>query len=315
MMMTNKSYKHVFGPVPSRRLGMSLGVDLLTPKTCSLNCVYCESGKTTALTVERKEYVPSEHIIAELDDYLGNLPELDYVTFSGWGEPVLSTGLPKIVSHLKNAYPKYKIALLTNGTLFFMEQARKDVGDVDLVIASLDAVSPYAFKRLNRPHPFLDPEKIIQGLVDLRKEYSHELWLEIFIVPGLNDTEQELLLLSDAARKIGADKIQINTLDRPGTEPWVKPAEKSELERIQIWFDKKTFIGQETSRGVETTPNSVDDDVSICNLIKRRPCTFADLMKSTGLDKKNLETSLERLKEGGKIYTEYMERGLFYKPR
>ncbi len=311
--MTSKSYKHVFGPVPSRRLGMSLGVDLLVPKTCSLDCVYCESGKTTALTIERKEYIPADNIIAELDDHLRFKPQLDHVTFSGWGEPVLSPALPKVVSYLKNRYPFYKIALLTNGTLFFLEQARKDVLDVDLIIASLDAVSQEVFKRLNRPHPSLDPDRIIQGLVDLRKEFNHELWLEIFIVPGVNDTDKELRLLSKSVKHIGADKIQINSLDRPGTESWVKKPEKSDLERIQSYFDCHSYIGTETNRGVGASHQSVPDESLIFNLIKRRPCTLADLMKSTGLSKENLEESLERLVSDHKIYSEVMERGLFYK--
>lgn len=307
-----KTYKHLFGPVPSRRLGMSLGVDLLLPKTCSLDCVYCESGKTTLLTVERAEYVDAGRVMEELDDFLSTNPRLDHVTFSGWGEPVLNPAMPGIVRFLSSRFPQYKKALLTNGTLFYMKEAREDVLELDVIVASLDAVSKDVFQAVNRPHPSIDPDRIIGGLIELRKEFSHELWLEIFIVPGLNDSEKELALLSDAARRIGADKIQINTLDRPGTESWVKPAEKSDLERIQRYFDRLEFVGHE-SCGITDCSGEINDmDGMILQLVKRRPSTCEDVVKSTGLPRLKVESALKRLVEGGVMTTEKLNRGDFY---
>lgn len=308
-----KTYKHLFGPVPSRRLGLSLGVDLLLPKTCSLDCVYCESGKTTSLTLERYEYVASDQVEIELNDFLSAHPRLDYVTFSGWGEPVLNSGMPRIVRFIKTHFPQYKTALLTNGTLFYMEQARADVMDIDLIIASLDAVSHDVFQTLNRPHPALEPDRIIQGLIDLRKEFRHELWLEIFIVPGLNDTDSELRKLSDAAIQIGADKIQINTLDRPGTESWVKPCEKSDFERIQRYFDDLEIVKREAVDGIGIPFETEDIDFNILQLIRRRPCTCEDIVKSTGQSNACVEDSLKRLMTEGKIHPEKMVRGDFYR--
>lgn len=308
-----KTYKHLFGPVPSRRLGLSLGVDLLLPKTCSLDCVYCESGKTTSLTLNRYEYVSSDQVEIELEDFLSAHPRLDYVTFSGWGEPVLNSGMPRIIRFIKTRFPQYKIALLTNGTLFYMEQVRADVMDIDLIIASLDAVSDDVFQALNRPHSALDSGRIINGLIDLRKEFRNELWLEIFIVPGLNDTDSELRKLSEAAKKIGADKIQINTLDRPGTESWVKPCEKSDFERIQRYFENLEIVKSEASTEKETSCALPDIDFSILQLIRRRPCTFEDMMKSTGQSKSCVEDSLKRLVSEKKIHSEKMMRGNFYR--
>lgn len=307
-----KTYKHLFGPVPSRRLGLSLGVDLLLPKTCSLDCVYCESGKTTSLTLERCEYVASDQVEIELNDYLSAHPRLDYVTFSGWGEPVLNSGMSRIVRFIKTHFPQYKTALLTNGTLFYMEQARADVLDIDLIVASLDAVSDDVFQALNRPHPGLEPERIIQGLIDLRKEFRNELWLEIFIVPGLNDADSELRKLSDAAIQIGADKIQINTLDRPGTESWVKPCEKSDFERIQRYFDNLEIVKKETSDGIGIHSSIEDIDFNVLQLIRRRPCTCEDIVKSTGQSDACVEDALKRLMAEGKIHPEKMMRGDFY---
>lgn len=303
----------LFGPVPSRRLGLSLGVDLVPSKTCSLDCVYCESGKTTRLTVTRKPWVDVNQVIRELERFLSLNPDLDVVTFSGSGEPVLNDSMPSIVSFLKTRFPGYRTALLTNGTLFYLEQARRDVMDLDLIIASLDAVSPEVFRAVNRPHPDLDPERIVQGLVDLRKEYRHELWIEIFIVPGLNDSDRELRLLSSAVRRIAPNKVQINTLDRPGTEPWVRRAEKSELERIQGYFDCLEIVGRESCRKMALIVDENEIEPAIVHLVSRRPCTADDMVKSLGAERAQVDAALERLMNDGKIRCETMLRGVFYR--
>jgi wyosine [tRNA(Phe)-imidazoG37] synthetase (radical SAM superfamily) len=188
-------HKHLFGPVPSRRLGVSLGVDLIPLKTCSLDCVYCECGKTTRLTVERKEYIPVDRVIAELEVYLRNNPPLDFITFAGSGEPTLNSGLGNVISYLKQNFRQYRTCLLTNGTLFTDPEVRAEAAAVDLIIPSLDAATEDTFNRLNRPEISLDCTAIINGLEQLRSEYKGEIILEIFIVPGLNDTELEPLVL------------------------------------------------------------------------------------------------------------------------
>lgn len=308
-----EAYTYLFGPVPSRRLGLSLGVDLVPSKTCSLDCVYCESGKTTRLTVLRQPWVDTDKVIGELERFLSLNPDLDVVTFSGSGEPVLNESIPTIVTFLKTRFPEYKTVLLTNGTLFYLEQARRDVLDVDLIIASLDAVSPEVFRAVNRPHPDLDPEKIVQGLVDLRREFRHELWIEIFIVPGLNDSDRELALLSSAVRRIAPDKVQINTLDRPGTEPWIRRAEKSELERIHGYFDRLEIVGREICRKMDLIVEEKAIEPAIVQLVSRRPCTADDMEKSLGAGRAQIDAALERLMKDGKIRCEAMGRGVFYR--
>lgn len=150
-IMSNYKYKYLFGPVPSRRLGISLGVDLVLHKTCSLNCIYCECGRTTNLTVQRNEYVPTEIVLSELNHFLASNPKLDYITFSGSGEPTLHSGIGEIVNYLKNNFPSYKIALLTNGTLFNQSKIRQEVKSIDLILPSLDAVSDKVFQKINQP--------------------------------------------------------------------------------------------------------------------------------------------------------------------
>jgi wyosine [tRNA(Phe)-imidazoG37] synthetase (radical SAM superfamily) len=146
-------YKALFGPVPSRRLGISLGVDLVHHKTCSLNCVYCECGATTHLTTKRKEYVSVDQVKSELVDYLSRNKTIDFITFSGSGEPTLNDGIGDVIHFLKSDYPQYNVALLTNSTLFHQLAVRRQIKDADVVMASLDAASEAQFRQVNRPHP------------------------------------------------------------------------------------------------------------------------------------------------------------------
>ncbi len=305
-------YKHLFGPVPSRRLGVSLGIDLIPFKTCTLDCVYCECGKTTNLTVERKEYIPVGEIFDELNEYLDNYPDLDFITFSGSGEPTLHSGIGDIINFLKQNYSRYRIALLTNGTLLYQEKLRSEVKEVDLIMPSLDAVSENAFKRINRPHSSLDPRRIISGLVELRKEYPGEIWLEIFIVPGLNDTKDELLSLKKAIRRINPDRVQLNTLDRPGTESWVMATRKEELEAISSYLGNAEIITEFTSRK-KITSFSKDIEGNILSTLKRRPCTAKDVSHSLGLHLNEINKYLQVLLETDKIEGEEQERGVFFK--
>jgi wyosine [tRNA(Phe)-imidazoG37] synthetase (radical SAM superfamily) len=230
------NYKYLFGPVPSRRMGRSLGVDITPHKTCSLNCVYCECGRTTKLTLKRKEYVSAKEVIKELRDYLSTKPILDFVTFSGAGEPTLNSGIGEIIKFLKTEFPKYKTAVLTNSTLFNDRQARKDVLKADVIVPSLDAVSQELYEKINEPYGKLKAKELIAGLIQLRKEFKGEIWLEIFLVPGMNDTRTELDKFKDAISKIKPDKVQLNTLHRPGTKAWVKPLSSKKMDEISKYL-------------------------------------------------------------------------------
>ena len=173
-------YNYLFGPVPSRRLGISLGVDLVPMKTCTLNCVYCECGRTTHLALERKEYVPFDAVKEELTHYFSHNPGPDYVTFSGSGEPTLNSRIGDVVHSIKNQTSDIPIAVLTNGTLLFQKQTCDDIRDATVVIPSLDAATEKVFRKINQPHPQLKIDTIIRGLVQFRKDYSRQIWLEIF---------------------------------------------------------------------------------------------------------------------------------------
>lgn len=225
--------KYIFGPVLSRRLGISLGIDLIPFKTCSLDCIYCECGKTTDLTMERKEYTPTAEVISELNGYLSKKPPLDYITFSGSGEPTLHKDLGIIINFLKDNYPEYKIALLTNSLSFaYHPEILEEINKVDLIVPSLDAGSEDVFKKICRPIKGITIEKVKKGLIELSKMKNGQIWLEIFIIPGINDAEQELLYFKDFIGKMKADKVQLNHLDRPGSVNWVKEVSFERLKEI-----------------------------------------------------------------------------------
>lgn len=306
-----EKYKYLFGPVPSRRLGLSLGVDLVPHKTCTLNCVYCESGKTTNLTTDRKMYVPVSCVIDELSAYLSTAPELDYITFSGSGEPTLNIGISEVIAFIKNNYPHYKIALLTNSTLFYREDVRNDVLDTDLIVASIDAVSGSVFSTVNRPEKNLDMLKIVDGLALFREKYKNELWIEVFIVPGQNDDDHEITMINNAVKRIKPDKIQLNSLDRPGVEKWVIPAEPSCLNRIIFRLNAAEIINRAEIQGIAST-GDVDNNQRILGLVKRRPCTIEDIVVSLGVSQLTAEECLTELVGKKMIRCEKMARGLFY---
>lgn len=232
-------YRYIFGPVRSRRLGRSLGIDLVPGNCCSLNCVYCECGTTIHITGKRGEYAPLSRIQLELDHYLRIKRDIDYITLGGTGEPTLHSGISAILEHLKKHHPEYKRAVLTNSTLLHDPQIRNEIKTADLILPSLDAVSDEILQTINRPPPGITADKMIDGLIELRKEFKGKIWLEIFFIPGINTTENELNLLRDAAVRIKPDIIHINSLSRPGAEPWVASLTEDEKKTIQSFFIEK----------------------------------------------------------------------------
>jgi len=305
------AYRYLFGPVPSRRLGISLGIDLVPHKTCVFDCVYCECGQTTDLTCERREYVPTGRVIAELDDFLAKAPDLDYVTFAGSGEPTLHSGIGEIISFIKDRYPRYRVAVLTNSALFTDPAVRAALMPADLVVPSLDAVSKEVFVKINRPSPGITAAQVLAGLLDFAREYTGEIWLEVFIVPGINDTGEELRRLKDAVAAIGPDRVQVNTLDRPGTDIRVRPASPGALERIAAALGGEAIGAACTDRTLP--PEGRDAGETIFATIRRRPCTPGDLATLLGIRPAEVAKHLRVLEAEGLIEPVEESRGVFYR--
>ena len=306
------SFHHLFGPVPSRRLGSSLGVDLVSHKTCSFNCVYCECGKTTLLTHQRAEYVPTVEVLAELNQFLSTGPDLDYVTFSGAGEPTLHSGLGDIVAFIKSNFARYKIALLTNGSLFYQPELREEVIEIDLILPSLDAVDEAIYQKINRPHQDISLKNIISGLTELKKIQNGRMWLEIFIIPGLNDQPDHIEKLKAAVHQIKPDLVQLNALDRPGAESWISGASQKQLEEVAAKLDWHTEIIAKFPDRKKSKVYHENIETAILEIIKRRPCTVEDLSQTSGLHINEVNKYLDVLTKTNQIQTRQMERGLFY---
>lgn len=306
-------YKYLFGPVPSRRLGMSLGVDLVTHKICSLDCIYCECGRTTQLTVEQKAYVPHDDVLKELTDYFKNNPDPDYITFSGSGEPTLNVHIGDVITWLKAKKPGVRIAVLTNGTLLSRKTVRNALLPADLVMPSLDAALPGAFAQINRPATDIDLDRYIQGIADFQKAYTGKLALEILILPGINDGAADLDALKQACDRIDPTVIQLNTLDRPGAVPGLLAADSDHLKSIQ------SFLGSERTEIIAAPPRRKgnkayrkDMAAAILETIHRRPCTLEDLAGILGTHVNEINKYLSTLEGEGRIQSHRRDRGVFY---
>ncbi len=301
----------VFGPVPSRRLGFSLGIDTVPYKTCSLDCIYCQVGRTTNKTIERKEYISCDDILPEIEEILLKQKErIDYITFSGSGEPTLNSRMKTMINSIKKL-TSIPIAIITNGTLLFQPKTREEMMEADLVIPSLDAVSEEVFKEVNRPHHSLRIDKIIDGLSDFSQEFKGKIWLEIMIVKGTNDSPQEIKRMAEAIERIELDKIQLNTVVRPPVEEFAQPVNLENLKKIKRTLGEKCEIIAGFKR-----PNqefySEDIEKGILTMVKRRPVTLLDISRSSGIHQNEAIKYLNILEKEDQISTKVYREKRYY---
>jgi len=219
--------KYVYGPVPSRRLGISLGIDPIPSKTCNFQCVYCQLGKTTNFTNERRDFYLREEIYKEMEEAIKqNKEKFDYITFVGSGEPTLYKSLGKLILKAKEFSSK-PICVITNGALLCSPEVKKELVNADVVLPSLDAGDKKLFVKINRPHPSIEYEKMIQGYIDFRKEYNGKFWIEVMLMKGINDSKEELVKIKNKLDLIRPDRIDINVPIRPPAESWVQIPDKN----------------------------------------------------------------------------------------
>ena len=293
---------YIFGPVPSRRLGYSLGIDAIPFKTCTLNCIYCQLGRTAQTTLLRKEYVKAKKIVKEVKIALSSGKTIDYLTFSGSGEPTLNSKIGEMIREIKE-FTSIPVAVITNGTLLALKEVREDLRFADLVIPSLDAANQKTFEKINRPFPSLRIEEIIQGMIEFRKIFSGKLYLEIMLVREVNDSPPELHLLKEAVEKINPDKVQLNTPVRPPAESWIRRVEREQLEKIKELLGEKAEIIAEFKRK-ETRAYLKNIEEEIYALLLRRPVTRQEISATLGLHINEIVKYLEILEKEGKIKAE-----------
>lgn len=291
--------RFIYGPVPSRRLGYSLGIDLLIPKTCTYNCIYCQLGKTTNQTQKRKKYVPADEILKELSHLLRTETKIEYITFSGSGEPTLNSELGLLIRKIKKI-TKIPIAVITNSSLIYKRNVQKNLLSADVVMPTLTTVKQKTFERIHRPTPGITVKKVIDGLIQFRKLYKGKLWLEIMLIKGLNDSKQDILALKKAINKIKPDKIQLNTVVRPPSEKFARSLSKSDLKVIKKIFGNNCEIVAEF-RKPGNIPVQKYRNIMILHYLTRRPATLIDLSNSSGINPGELQKNLQRLIRAGKI--------------
>ena len=288
----------LFGPVPSRRFGRSLGIDLVPLKTCSLNCVFCQLGRTPQTTIDRKDYVPIAQVIADLTQWLETDNRADVLTLSGSGEPTLHAYFGQVLDWIQG-HSSIPSLLLTNGSLFHLPEVRSDATKANMVKTSLCAWDQASFQRINRPHPDLTFDRFLHSQIRFRQEFSGQLILEVFLLQGMNDSPEQITALSNLAQQIQPDRIHLNTVERPPAESFARPVSTKFLHQVHTRFTPRAEIATVAqSQGFEGTETTEE---AILDTLRRRPCTLLDLSSIYGLHQNEMAKYVSRLVHQGHI--------------
>jgi wyosine [tRNA(Phe)-imidazoG37] synthetase (radical SAM superfamily) len=265
-----KSYHYLFGPVPSRRFGRSLGVDLTPYKTCSLDCVFCQLGRTSQKTIIREEYVPTAEVLAELADWLKTGGEADYITLSGSGEPTLHSRFGEVLDFVRSN-SSISAALLTNGTMLYLPEVREAAAHADVVKVSLSAWDKASYGWVNRPHSRLRFDDLVEGQKAFRRQFKGQLWMEVFLLEGLNSMPDDVRKIAELVKGINPDRIQLNTAVRPPAEDFAMAVSRERLNGLTHLFSPTAEIIAEYS-AKRASDVHVNED-TIYSMLARRPCT------------------------------------------
>jgi wyosine [tRNA(Phe)-imidazoG37] synthetase (radical SAM superfamily) len=304
--------KYIFGPVPSRRLGFSLGVDIIPFKTCSFDCIYCELGKTICKTFEAVDQIRPEAVLDELKNLLSpSALTVDFITISGSGEPTLHPDLGLIIREIKKMTTA-PVALITNASLLFQEEVLERVLEADVIVPSLDAPDPKVFETVNRPHPALTFEQLVAGLRQLGRVRRKGLWLEILLLKGINDAPEQIVQFQKLVDTINPEKIQLNTVVRPPVEPYALAVEIGRLQEIQEILGPQAEIIC-SAKGDEFQSKGSMIESEIRSMVARRPCTAEDISRCLGLPLEETVRFLNDLIHEQKIRYEPFNRQGFYR--
>lgn len=311
--------------MPSRRLGLSCGIDIVPLKICTMDCIYCQLGKTAQTTIERKDYIPIEPVLAELKEALAEGLEADYITIAGSGEPTLNSRLGELIDGIKKL-TNIPIAILTNGTLLSRAEVRADCSKADVVMPSLDAGDEQTFQRINRPYHVISVEKLISGLCAFRKEFSGQIWLEVFFVEGINTGTGQIARIKEAIKLINPDRVHLNTAVRPTADPNIARLSAEKLQEIANRLGPKCEVVADFSparSGILNKSKSEDllEPHSVINrkaeallsMLKRRPCSLNDICSSLGISRNEAIKHISDLQHQGIIQSEEKEGIIFFK--
>jgi wyosine [tRNA(Phe)-imidazoG37] synthetase (radical SAM superfamily) len=303
--------KYLYGPVPSRRLGLSLGVDIMPFKVCTLDCIYCQLGKTSEKTIERKHYFDVEVVLAELREKLVEGLGADFITIGGSGEPTLNAGLGRLIEGIKKI-TNIPVAVLTNGTLLTDKTVRADCARADVVVPSLDAGDEQTFRKINRPHKDISIENLIAGLCAFRNEFTGQMWLEVFFIEGFNTDSEQIGKIRDAIELIRPDKVQLNTAVRPAAEPGVKRLAAEKLQAIAKELGEKCEVVADFSR--ERYTGDIERKAEdVLSMLKRRPCSLNDICSGLGIGRNEALKYVGHFQQQGLVHTEEKDGIIFFK--
>jgi wyosine [tRNA(Phe)-imidazoG37] synthetase (radical SAM superfamily) len=300
---------YVFGPVPSRRLGLSLGVDLTPRKTCTYDCLYCQVGSTTRITAEPSPFVPVEEVIHELEQKLRRVTP-DFITVSGSGEPTLHSQIDQIIAYVKRRRD-FRVAVLTNGSLLWREEVMERVVGADMIMPTLCTAFEETYRAIHRPHPSITLDLLIRGLKDLRRAFRGQLFLEVMLLKGFNDREGEIVALKSVIEEIGPDRVQLNTVVRPPSDPSAVALDRKALKDIEKCFG---VTGQIIADRQRKPKDQRSDALSaqILEMAGRRPVRPADVANALGVPLSQVNNLMRTLEESGSLRSREHGSETFY---
>jgi wyosine [tRNA(Phe)-imidazoG37] synthetase (radical SAM superfamily) len=310
--VTATGFRYLYGPVPSRRLGLSLGVDLVPFKTCTYDCIYCQLGRTTAKTTERREYVPMADILAELEQKLAEGTAADYVTLAGSGEPTLNVKIGELIRRIKSL-TRVPVAVLTNGSLLWKREVQDALMEADLVLPSLDAGDEDLFRYVNRPHREITFDQMVRGLAEFTARFPKPVWLEVFLLAGITGILSEVEKIAALARRIQPERVQLNTTSRPPSEEFAFPVSGDQMWVFASLFDGKAQVISETEP--DQSPSllaQVVTDADVLALLSRRPCTVRGVSAGLGLHISEAAKRLQGLAAEGSVTLVRQNGTIFY---
>ena len=307
----------LYGPVASRRLGRSYGVDIVPLKVCTLDCVYCQLGRTTKKTIERRDYGPVEPALAELREALAKGLKADCITVAGSGEPTLNSRLGEMVDGMRDI-TSTTIAILTNGTLLYKEDVRADCAKADIVIPSLDAGDKETFQKINRPHRDISIGNMISGLRAFRDEFAGQIWLEVFLVQEMNTGPEEIAQIKNVIDHIRPNKVQLNTAVRPTADPNIKRLDAETLQAVAAQLGPKCeviadFSAPHNGKLCESEAEDVRRTEALLSMLKRRPCSLNDICSGLGIHRNEALKHISHLQHRGAIHSEKRDGRVFFK--
>ncbi|MBZ0265407.1 radical SAM protein [bacterium] len=305
-------FRTIYGPVPSHRLGRSLGVDIVPFKTCSYDCIYCQLGRTNNKTIDRMEYVSINDVLDELVVKLRRINPPDYISIAGSGEPTLNSGIGDLILNIKRK-SKIPIVVFTNSSLLHIKEVRSALQFADIVIPSLDVGNEQLFSCVNRPYPIVGFQQMVEGLIDFADCFEGEVWLEVMLVQGITGFQKEVSEIAAIAEQINPDRIHLNTVFRPPAEDYASPQSEKQMQDFSVLFKRDVSIVSEDNKGQNCFDGSISvTEEDVLKMIERRPCSSRDIAHGLGIHHTESIKYLEKLRNSGKILHRLKDRTIFY---